>query len=408
MPSAFIKQHLIDPEVCIRCNTCEETCPVDAITHDDRNYVVNAEVCNACGACLGPCPTGSIDHWRVVDRSKVFSLDEQLGWDELPTVEQAGATTSDDSLATLVGAEAPPQANAAVSASSTRAPHSAAAPQTNLHGVKNPITANVVGNLRLTAEDASSDVRHIVLDFGSVPFPVLEGQSIGIIPPGLDANGRAHHPRMYSVASPRSGEREGYNNLSLTVKRTTEGEGGQPLRGVCSNHVCDLQKGDTVQVTGPFGTSFLMPNHPGSNLLMICTGTGSAPMRAMTEQRRRLRAAGQPVRGRLMLFFGARRAEELPYFGPLAKLPADFIDTCLAFSRAPDRPRTYVQDLIRARGTEVAELLRDDTFVYICGLKGMEAGVLDALDAACRAAAIDWPATHERLVGEGRFHVETY
>ena len=408
MSSAFIKQHLIDPEVCIRCNTCEETCPVDAITHDDRNYVVNAEVCNACGACLGPCPTGSIDHWRVVDRSKVFSLDEQLGWDELPTVEQAGATTSDDSLATLVGAEAPPQANAAVSASSTRAPHSAAAPQTNLHGVKNPITANVVGNLRLTAEDASSDVRHIVLDFGSVPFPVLEGQSIGIIPPGLDANGRAHHPRMYSVASPRSGEREGYNNLSLTVKRTTEGEGGQPHLGVCSNHVCDLQKGDTVQVTGPFGTSFLMPNHPGSNLLMICTGTGSAPMRAMTEQRRRLRAAGQPVRGRLLLFFGARRAEELPYFGPLAKLPADFIDTCLAFSRAPDRPRTYVQDLIRARGTEVAELLRDDTFVYICGLKGMEAGVLDALDAACNAKGTDWTTLHQRLVDEGRFHVETY
>ena len=74
----LIKQHLIDPEVCIRCNTCEETCPVDAITHDDRNYVVNAEVCNACGACLGPCPTGSIDHWRIVDRSKVFSLQELL------------------------------------------------------------------------------------------------------------------------------------------------------------------------------------------------------------------------------------------------------------------------------------------------------------------------------------------
>ena len=40
-------------------------------------------------------------------------------------------------------------------------------------------------------------------------------------------------------------------------------------------------------VVGPFGTSFLMPNHPGANLLMICTGTGSAPMRAMTERRRR-------------------------------------------------------------------------------------------------------------------------
>ena len=410
----LIKQHLIDPEVCIRCNTCEETCPVDAITHDDRNYVVNAEVCNACGACLGPCPTGSIDHWRIVDRSKVFSLQEQLGWDELPTVEQAGATTSDDSLATLVGGdETPAQVNAASSPSSTKAPHSAAAPQTLLHGVKNPVAATVAGNLRLTATNddaggASGDVRHIVLDFGSLPFPVLEGQSIGIIAPGTDAHGRPHHPRMYSVASPRSGEREGYNNLSLTVKRVVQSDAGEPIPGVCSNYVCDLQKGDTVQVTGPFGTSFLMPNHAGSNLLMVCTGTGAAPMRAMTEHRRRLRAAGQALPGQLMLFFGARRAEELPYFGPLTKLPPEFIATHLAFSRVPGQPRQYVQDRMRERAADVAELLRGDTFVYLCGLKGMETGVLEALRDACAGAGIDWPALHQRLVEEGRFHVETY
>jgi len=44
--TAVIKQHLIDPEICIRCNTCEATCPVGAITHDDNNYVVRADVCN--------------------------------------------------------------------------------------------------------------------------------------------------------------------------------------------------------------------------------------------------------------------------------------------------------------------------------------------------------------------------
>jgi benzoyl-CoA 2,3-epoxidase subunit A len=408
--AALVKQHLIDPEVCIRCNTCEETCPVDAITHDGRNYVVDAEICNACGACLSPCPTGSIDHWRVVSKARVFTLVEQFGWDELPTTDEAGATTSGDSLATLVGSasEAPPQANAAVSPSSTIAPHSAEAPRTKLHGVKNPIVATVAGNFRLTADGATSDVRHIVLDFGSLPFPVLEGQSIGVIAPGLDAQGRAHHPRMYSVASPRSGEREGYNNLSLTVKRTTEGDDGKPFSGVCSNFVCDLRKGDTVQVTGPFGASFLMPNHEGSNVLMVCTGTGAAPMRAMTEHRRRLRAAGRPVAGRLMLFFGARRPEDLPYFGPLAKLPADFISMRFPFSRVPGEPRRYVQDRLREHAAEVAELLRGDTFVYLCGLKGMEAGVLEALREASTAAGDDWPALHRRLVDEGRFHVETY
>ena len=38
-----VRQHLIDPEICIRCNTCESTCPVGAISHDARNYVVDAE-----------------------------------------------------------------------------------------------------------------------------------------------------------------------------------------------------------------------------------------------------------------------------------------------------------------------------------------------------------------------------
>ena len=64
--TAVVRQHLIDPEICIRCNTCEETCPVHAITHDSRNYVVRADVCGSCLACIAPCPTGAIDNWRVV------------------------------------------------------------------------------------------------------------------------------------------------------------------------------------------------------------------------------------------------------------------------------------------------------------------------------------------------------
>src|SRR5271157_1097945 len=63
--SPVVRQHLIDPEICIRCNTCEATCPVAAITHDSNNYVVDAEKCESCLACIAPCPTGSIDNWRL-------------------------------------------------------------------------------------------------------------------------------------------------------------------------------------------------------------------------------------------------------------------------------------------------------------------------------------------------------
>jgi hypothetical protein len=71
-----------------------------------------------------------------------------------------------------------------------------------------------------------------------------------------------------------------------------------------------------------------MPNHPRSNIVMICTGTGSAPMRAMTEWRRRQRNSGKFEGGKLMLFFGARTKEELPYFGPLQNLPKDRVPEC--------------------------------------------------------------------------------
>ncbi|MBZ0140652.1 MAG: 4Fe-4S binding protein, partial [Pseudorhodoplanes sp.] len=86
------KQHLIDPEICIRCNTCEETCPVDAVTHDDNNYVVDPDKCNFCLDCIAPCPTGSIDNWRVVSRP--YTIAEQFSWNELPAQQPLDAAAS--------------------------------------------------------------------------------------------------------------------------------------------------------------------------------------------------------------------------------------------------------------------------------------------------------------------------
>jgi len=401
--TALLKQHLIDPVICIRCNTCEETCPIKAISHDSRNYVVDPEICNGCGACLSPCPTGSIDNWRTVPKAQAWSLADQLGWDELPE-EQAIADAEMPAEAAEVTGFAPPPLDSA--RGSTIAPASAATPTVNLYTIRQPALATVAGNFRVTATASDSDTHHIVLDFGSLPFPVLEGQSIGIIPPGTDAQGRPHHARQYSIASPRDGERPKYNNLSLTVKRVLADHAGLPVRGVASNYACDLAKGDQVKVIGPFGSSFLMPDDPAANLLMICTGTGAAPMRGMTERRRRRMQDGD---GRLMLFFGARSQAELPYFGPLSNLPSAFIDINLAFSRAPGQPRTYVQDLLRERAADIAELLRSDrTCIYVCGLKGMEDGVIDALRFAADQHGIDWKALHPRLKVEGRLHLETY
>ena len=309
------------------------------------------------------------------------------------------------------------RATAAADFNATRPPWSAAHAHTNLYGPKAPekaISATVVGNVRVTQVGHDYDTHHIVLDFGATPFALLEGQSIAVLPPGRDAKGRAHHPRQYSIASPRNGERPGYNNASLTVKRVLEDHQGKPVRGVASNYLCDLKVGDTAQLVGPFGASFLMPNHPNSHIVMICTGTGSAPMRAMTEWRRRLRFAKGPDDspfdgGKLMLFFGARTQEELPYFGPLQNLPKDFIDIHFAFSRTPGQPKRYVQDAMRERAADLAPLLADpNAYFYVCGLKAMEEGVVLALRDIAQQAGLVWDAVGAALKREGRLHLETY
>jgi benzoyl-CoA 2,3-dioxygenase component A len=161
-----------------------------------------------------------------------------------------------------------------------------------------------------------------------------------------------------------------------------------------------------VKLTGPFGGTFLMPGDVSANIVMICTGTGSAPFRAFTERRRRA-MPGAP--GKLVLYFGARTPGELPYFGPLKKVPAALLEQHQVFSRLEDKPKEYVQDRMRKTGDSLAELLRDErTHIFICGLKGMENGVDEALSDICREHGMSWSDLKPEMRSSGRYHVETY
>jgi benzoyl-CoA 2,3-dioxygenase component A len=393
-----VKQHLIDPELCIRCYTCESMCTVAAIEHDGVNVVVDFDKCNHCMDCIAPCPTGSIDNWRVVH--KPISLAEQFGLMELPPQEEFSTTAPE--AETSIEALDPDIAKLLAEAhggggGKARAPVSATKPTINLHTLLKPAEATVQGNYRLTADGADNDVRHVILDFGGQTFPVLEGQSIGVIPPVVDAQGKPHLPRLYSISSPRDGERPNFNNVSLTVKRETG--------GVCSNYVCDLKKGDKVRVTGPFGATFLMPSDPKARLLMICTGTGSAPFRAFTMRRQReaAEAAG------MMLVFGARAPESLPYFGPLKKVPDNVLVKHFAFSRVEGQPKRYVQHRLREEQDAIADLLADpNTYIYVCGLRAMEQGVEEAFTNIAEAMGMQWSGLRDAMRAEGRYHIETY
>ena len=274
---------------------------------------------------------------------KPYSLDEQFSWSDLPAQEEIDSGDGSDAIEALedeIGALLE-EARKGLGGKAV-APASASKPTVNLYNRGKPAKATVTGNFRLTHADADSDVRHIIIDFGDQPFPVLEGQSIGIVVPGENADGKPHPVRLYSVASPRDGEKPNANNLSLTVKR----EPGGSARTICA--ICRAAQRSSHR---PVRRDVPASERSAANIIMICTGTGSAPFRAFTERRRR---AMPDAPGRLTLFFGARRPEELPYFGPLQKVPEKLLGKHFCYSRVPDEPRVYVQDRMRTEAAAIA------------------------------------------------------
>jgi hypothetical protein len=105
------------------------------------------------------------------------------------------------------------------------------------------------------------------------------------------------------------------------------------------------------------------------------------------------RSSGKFEGGKLMLFFGARSKEELPYFGPLQSLPKDFIDIHFAFSRTPGPAQALRAGRdARARRRPGAAAGRPNAYFYVCGLKAMEEGVVLALRDIATQAGLDWEA----------------
>jgi len=377
----LVRQHLIDPETCIRCNTCETRCPTKAISHE-RNYVVDSAKCNFCMKCVRPCPTGAVDNF--FELARLYSTSQQLGWLELPPDAQRESTTS---------------------ARSSRAANEArplVPPIQQRSACERPIRAIVSDNYRITAQGSENAVHHVIFDFGDSSFSFLEGQNIGLVPPGLDASGCPHTMRLYSIASARDGEKPNVGNLAIAIKRVVGANG----RGVASNWICDLRPGEEVDVFGPFGSTFLMPEDPESHILMICTGTGVAPFRGFTHHRRR---TWPNASGKLVLIYGARTPDELPYYQPLQKYSQSELHRELVYSRGLIDEHEYVQDRLRRRAREVRWFLRQPkSYIYICGIRGLDTFVDDALTEIMVAQGINWTSLKSQLCDSGRYHVETY
>jgi ferredoxin--NADP+ reductase len=283
----------------------------------------------------------------------------------------------------------------------------------NIHSLKNPGTATLIENRRLTGEASPNDVRHLVLDLSGTDLHYVAGQSLGILPPGETPEGKPHKLRLYSIASPACGDDGAGKTATLCVKRSLWPlDDGTMFRGVCSNYLSDLPVGSTLTITGPVGKAFVLPDDPKANFIFLATGTGIAPFRGFLKT---LYQAPQTWQGTAHLFFGAQYTSDYLYETELSELAAKAPDTfslVTAFSReetTPDGQRCYIQHKVAQQGPAMAALVQQpSTYVYICGLKGMEHGIIEAFATACTAQGVDWTSQFEAMKAQKRWHVEVY
>jgi ferredoxin--NADP+ reductase len=291
----------------------------------------------------------------------------------------------------------------------------------NLYKPKAPFLGTVTENYSLVGEGAIGRVNHITFDIagGDPDLHYVEGQSIGIIPEGSDANGKPHKLRLYSIASTRHGDNLEDNTVSLCVRQLQYEKDGETIYGVCSTYLCDIEPGTKVKITGPVGKEMLLPPDEDATVIMLATGTGIAPMRAylrrMFDPSERARNPEYQFRGLAWLFMGAPKTPNLLYDEDLKSYQAEFPDNfryTTAISREQQNAkggRMYIQDRVLEHADEIFALIENPkTHVYMCGLRGMEPGIDEAMTAAAAAKGLDWAELRPQLKKAERWHVETY
>merc|ERR1711979_176573 len=145
-------------------------------------------------------------------------------------------------------------------------------------------------------------------------------------------------------------------------------------RGVCSNHICDMSVGDDVLITGPTGAEMLLPEDQESNIIMLATGTGIAPMRSYL----RLLfndAAGAAADGSRK-FMGVPYSKSLLYDDEHVEYKEKFPEQFrydYAVSREDKNAagqKMYIQTKMAEYAEELWDLMQSPkTHIYMCGLK---------------------------------------
>ena len=314
----------------------------------------------------------------------------------------------------------------------------------NTFGNKAPFAGKILSVERIVGPKATGETTHIIIDHqGKMPY--WEGQSFGVIPPGMKVNSKGkevpHGVRLYSIASSRYGDNFDGKTATLCVRRATYwdadlGREDPEKKGICSNFLCDAKPGTVVQMTGPTGKVMLLPEDPATVHIMVATGTGIAPFRSYIRRFFCEDIPNYQFKGLAWLFMGVANSDAKLYddeFSALLQRYPDQFRVDYALSREQNNAKggkMYIQDKVEEYKDQIFDLLSNGAHMYFCGLKGMMPGIFEMLEKVCKEKGInyeEWVRTaaaltftlrnsppnpsapqFEKLKHEGRMHVEVY
>ena len=275
-----------------------------------------------------------------------------------------------------------------------------------------PVAAKIHATKLCMKGKSASFIRHVEIDVSGTPLEgsFRAGQSFGVVAAGTDAHGKPHKVRLYSLASPSWGE-DGHGRVIATTpkrviaerepqKATDDANDHSLFLGLCSNWLCDRRAGDAVDVSGPNGKRFLLPEDPSKHdYLFLATGTGIAPFRGFLMELLVGPPAGSPAaaswrrcESRIELVMGSPYTTDLLYDDFLRDLAAKHSN----FRYHPVISREmrldgdgrahkgeYVHHFIDRQLESMPgamDLLHTPrTLIYMCGLAGMQVGVFELL-----------------------------
>jgi len=163
----------------------------------------------------------------------------------------------------------------------------------------------------------------------------------------IDVMGENGIRRSYSIANaPRED-----NKIVLQIRKVHD--------GVMSRYWFEEAKdNDLLRIEGPLGT-FSLRDSSKPNLLLLATGTGIAPIKAMLEE---LDRAQEKRFNRIDLYWGVRYPDEIYWIPRFDSLPIQLIRVISSMNKDEVMEKLYIQNAVIRNQLDLK-----NTTVYACG-----------------------------------------